>query len=139
MDTTFAELGLNEHILQGVEALGFSTPTPVQAQAIPLVLAGRDVVASAQTGTGKTAAFTLPVLQLIERRQPDLEQQPEPAPQPPASPAAPEAPAAEKPRQRRRPKKQSPTGPRALVITPTRELAQQIDKVASAVAAQTGQ
>jgi len=66
MNKTFAELGLDEHILQGVEALGFTTPTPVQEQAIPLVLAGRDVIASAQTGTGKTAAFALPILQLIE-------------------------------------------------------------------------
>lgn len=66
MDTTFAELGLNEHILEGVRALGFQSPTPVQAQAIPQVLAGRDVIASAQTGTGKTAAFALPVLQVIE-------------------------------------------------------------------------
>ena len=57
MTTTFAELGLNEQILAGVEALGFTTPTPVQAEAIPAVLQGRDVVASAQTGTGKTAAF----------------------------------------------------------------------------------
>lgn len=67
MDTSkFAELGLNEQILAGVEALGFTDPTPVQAEAIPLVLAGRDVVASAQTGTGKTAAFALPVLQVIQ-------------------------------------------------------------------------
>ena len=65
MTTTFAELGLNEQILAGVESLGFSTPTPVQAGAIPEVLAGRDVVASAQTGTGKTAAFALPTLQRI--------------------------------------------------------------------------
>ena len=66
MDTSkFAELGLDEHILEGVAALGFTDPTPVQAQAIPLVLEGRDLVASAQTGTGKTAAFALPVLQVI--------------------------------------------------------------------------
>ena len=66
MDTSkFAELGLNEHVLEGVAALGFTEPTPVQAQAIPVVLQGRDVVASAQTGTGKTAAFALPVLQVI--------------------------------------------------------------------------
>ena len=63
---SFAELGLDEHILRGIDALGFTTPTPVQEQAIPLVLAGRDVIASAQTGTGKTAAFALPILQLIE-------------------------------------------------------------------------
>ena len=66
MENEFAQLGLNEHILEGVEALGFTTPTPVQAQAIPQVLAGRDVIASAQTGTGKTAAFALPILQVIE-------------------------------------------------------------------------
>ena len=54
MTTTFAELGLNEQILAGVDALGFTEPTPVQAEAIPLVLQGRDIVASAQTGTGKT-------------------------------------------------------------------------------------
>jgi ATP-dependent RNA helicase RhlE len=65
MIQSFAELGLNEQILAGVEALGFTEPTPVQAQAIPAILEGRDVVASAQTGTGKTAAFTLPVLQNI--------------------------------------------------------------------------
>ena len=65
MEITFAELGLNEQILAGVATLGFSAPTPVQAAAIPVVLAGKDVVASAQTGTGKTAAFMLPTLQLI--------------------------------------------------------------------------
>lgn len=65
MTISFAELGLNEQILAGVKDLGFEEPTPVQEQAIPYVLAGRDVVASAQTGTGKTAAFTLPTLQLI--------------------------------------------------------------------------
>ncbi|WP_058271248.1 DEAD/DEAH box helicase [Olsenella massiliensis] len=65
MDTTFAELGLNEQILEGVAALGFATPTPVQRESIPHILAGRDVVASAQTGTGKTAAFALPILQVI--------------------------------------------------------------------------
>ena len=57
MEITFAELGLNEQILAGVATLGFIAPTPVQAAAIPAVLAGKDVVASAQTGTGKTAAF----------------------------------------------------------------------------------
>jgi len=68
MENKFAELGLNEHILAGVEALGFTEPTPVQAQSIPQVLAGRDVIASAQTGTGKTAAFALPILQVIADR-----------------------------------------------------------------------
>lgn len=101
MTTTFAELGLNEQILAGVDALGFSTPTPVQAGAIPEVLAGRDVVASAQTGTGKTAAFALPTLQRIAGK--------------------------------------SGHGPHALVVTPTRELAAQIDDVVKVVCQKTGQ
>ena len=101
MITTFAELGLNEQILAGVEALGFTTPTPVQAQAIPEVLTGRDIVASAQTGTGKTAAFALPTLQLIEGAK--------------------------------------GKGPHALVVTPTRELAAQIESVVSVVCEKTGQ
>ena len=114
MDTTFAELGLNEQILQGVEALGFAAPTPVQAQAIPAVLAGRDVVAAAQTGTGKTAAFTLPVLQLVGA-------------DPQAAGAAGNRGASDG------------RAPRALVVTPTRELAQQIDRVAATVAQIGGQ
>ena len=105
MTTTFAELGLNEQILAGVEALGFAEPTPVQEAAIPAVLEGRDVVASAQTGTGKTAAFALPALQRISDTRASS---------------------------RRR-------GPYALVITPTRELAQQIEKVVSVVCESTGQ
>lgn len=59
---SFDTLELSESVLQGVRALGFKTPTPIQAQAIPLMLAGRDVIGSAQTGTGKTAAFGLPML-----------------------------------------------------------------------------
>ena len=101
MTTSFAELGLNEQILAGVDALGFSTPTPVQDGAIPEVLAGRDVVASAQTGTGKTAAFALPTLQRIAGK--------------------------------------SGHGPHALVVTPTRELAAQIDDVVKVVCQKTGQ
>lgn len=101
MTTSFAELGLNEQILAGVDALGFSAPTPVQAGAIPEVLAGRDVVASAQTGTGKTAAFALPTLQRIAGK--------------------------------------TGKGPHALVVTPTRELAAQIDNVVKEVCEQTGQ
>lgn len=101
MTTSFAELGLNEQILAGVDALGFTTPTPVQAQAIPVVLEGRDIVASAQTGTGKTAAFGLPTLQLIAGAE--------------------------------------GKGPHALVVTPTRELAAQIEKVVSVVCEKTGQ
>ncbi|MBL9125243.1 MAG: DEAD/DEAH box helicase, partial [Planctomycetaceae bacterium] len=61
----FAELGLSEPILRAVEAAGYSTPTPIQAQAIPQALAGRDVLGCAQTGTGKTAAFALPIVQRL--------------------------------------------------------------------------
>ncbi|QAY96542.1 DEAD/DEAH box helicase [Methylovirgula ligni] len=64
---TFRELGLSEKVLQAVEASGYTTPTPIQAQAIPEVLAGRDVLGIAQTGTGKTAAFTLPMLSRLEQ------------------------------------------------------------------------
>ncbi|AXO89972.1 ATP-dependent helicase [Pseudomonas parafulva] len=62
---TFAKLGLIEPLLRTLEQLGYCTPTPVQAQAIPAVLAGRDLMAAAQTGTGKTAGFALPVLQRL--------------------------------------------------------------------------
>ncbi|VFU08240.1 DEAD/DEAH box helicase [Methylocella tundrae] len=64
---TFNELGLSEKVLQAVEASGYTTPTPIQAQAIPYALAGRDVLGIAQTGTGKTAAFTLPMLSRLEQ------------------------------------------------------------------------
>ncbi len=63
---TFDELGLSEKVLQAVAASGYTTPTPIQAQAIPHALAGRDVLGIAQTGTGKTAAFTLPMLSRLE-------------------------------------------------------------------------
>src|SRR5881409_2866664 len=63
----FNELGLSEKVLNAVEASGYDTPTPIQAQAIPYALQGRDVLGIAQTGTGKTAAFTLPMLSLLER------------------------------------------------------------------------
>ena len=59
---SFAELGLSEKVLTAVTTAGYSTPTPIQAQAIPHVLARKDVLGIAQTGTGKTAAFTLPML-----------------------------------------------------------------------------
>ena len=59
----FAALGLDERLLGGVAAMGYETPTPIQEQAIPRVLAGRDLVGCAQTGTGKTAAFVLPIVQ----------------------------------------------------------------------------
>ncbi|VAV85817.1 ATP-dependent RNA helicase RhlE [hydrothermal vent metagenome] len=87
---SFEQLGLQAELLSAISAQGYTTPTPIQAQSIPVVLEGRDVLAGAQTGTGKTAAFTLPILQMLNSR-------------------------AGKSR-----------APRALVITPTRELAAQI-------------
>ena len=64
---SFHELGLSEKVLKAVEASGYDTPTPIQSQAIPIALQGRDVLGIAQTGTGKTAAFTLPMLSLLEK------------------------------------------------------------------------
>ncbi|WIO73723.1 DEAD/DEAH box helicase [Porticoccaceae bacterium LTM1] len=89
---SFDQLGLRAELLAAIAAQGYSTPTPIQAQAIPLVLQGRDVLAGAQTGTGKTAGFTLPLLHLLSSRG----------------------------KPHRGPK------PRALVLTPTRELAAQV-------------
>ena len=133
MEITFAELGLNEQILAGVATLGFNAPTPVQAAAIPAVLEGKDVVASAQTGTGKTAAFMLPTLQRIAVEKPGRAEKPN---------AAAERSAAA----RRGAKHNAKQGvakrnayPQALIITPTRELAAQIDDVAKSVCASTGQ
>ncbi|MDE6623225.1 MAG: DEAD/DEAH box helicase, partial [Alistipes sp.] len=91
---TFQELKLSAPLLRAVEEKGYTTPTPIQARAIPPALAGRDLLGCAQTGTGKTAAFTLPILQLLD-----------------------DAP---------RTKGRRPI--RALVLTPTRELAIQIDE-----------
>ncbi len=65
----FKELGLNKPIVKAIEAQGYKNPTLIQEQAIPLVLEGKDVIASAQTGTGKTAAFALPILQNLFDRQ----------------------------------------------------------------------
>src|SRR3954454_1803970 len=67
---TFDELGLSEKVLQAVVTSGYTTPTPIQAQAIPHALAGRDVLGVAQTGTGKTAAFALPIVQRLSASQP---------------------------------------------------------------------
>ncbi len=66
---TFKGLGLSEEITRSILDAGYTTPTPVQAQAIPIAVAGRDLIGSAQTGTGKTAAFVLPMLsRLTESR-----------------------------------------------------------------------
>jgi ATP-dependent RNA helicase RhlE len=89
---TFASLGLIEPLLRSLETLGYQTPTPVQAQAIPAVLAGRDLMAAAQTGTGKTAGFALPLLQLLTMEGPKV----------------------------------TANSARALILVPTRELAEQV-------------
>ena len=65
--TSFDELGLSPEILRAVTEAGYTTPTPIQAQAIPVVMAGLDVMGGAQTGTGKTAGFALPILQRLQR------------------------------------------------------------------------
>ena len=67
---SFDHLGLSPELLRAVADQGYTEPTPVQAEAIPLVLAGRDVLAGAQTGTGKTAAFVLPILQILHATRP---------------------------------------------------------------------
>ena len=63
---TFEQFGLTEALARAVRESGYTVPTPIQAQAIPVVLAGGDLLAAAQTGTGKTAAFTLPILQRLQ-------------------------------------------------------------------------
>ncbi|MFT5856296.1 MAG: ATP-dependent RNA helicase RhlE, partial [Verrucomicrobiales bacterium] len=62
----FTELGLSEAVLKGVEAAGYTEPTTIQAKAIPAIIAGRDVIGASQTGTGKTAAFVLPILSRLK-------------------------------------------------------------------------
>ena len=64
----FKDLGLCPELLRVIDELGYEEPTPVQAKAIPPILEGRDMVGSAQTGTGKTAAFALPTLQRLKTR-----------------------------------------------------------------------
>ena len=104
--SSFGQLGLTPELLRAVAAQGYTQPTPVQAQAIPIVLAGRDLLASAQTGTGKTAAFVLPILQLLNASRPAVRYLP-----------------AGKGRR-------GATGLpiRCLVLTPTRELALQVEE-----------
>ncbi len=70
---SFPELGLRPELLKGIEAMGFEDPTPIQSQAVPVAVEGRDILGCAQTGSGKTAAFALPLLQrLLERPAPGL-------------------------------------------------------------------
>lgn len=89
---TFASFGLIDPLLRALDTLGYQSPTPVQAQAIPAVLAGRDLMAAAQTGTGKTAGFALPLLQRLTMEGPQV----------------------------------ASNSVRALVLVPTRELAEQV-------------
>ncbi|MEZ6242682.1 MAG: DEAD/DEAH box helicase [Phycisphaerales bacterium] len=70
LDKTFADLGLKEDIVSGIEALGFKHPTKIQAELIPVAITGKDVLGQAKTGTGKTAAFAIPLLQLVEKGKP---------------------------------------------------------------------
>ncbi len=112
----FADLGLSDAVMQAVVDMGYETPTPVQAASIPEVLAGRDILAAAQTGTGKTAAFLLPTMSKLGHVVP---------------------PAKKGDRGRRRRNAARGRGPLMLVITPTRELAQQIDEVCTTVAKRT--
>jgi len=89
---SFTNLGLSKPILKAIEDQGYTSPSPIQAQAIPLVLEGKDVLAGAQTGTGKTAGFTLPILELMMHKS----------------------------------AKRQKLKARALILTPTRELAAQV-------------
>src|SRR6516225_1119286 len=66
---SFSKLGLSHPMLEGVKAMGYLEPTPIQLRTIPLILSGRDVIGSAQTGTGKTAAFALPILSQLGHHQ----------------------------------------------------------------------
>jgi len=102
---SFDSLGLTPELLRAVADEGYTEPTPVQREAIPLVLEGRDVLAGAQTGTGKTAAFVLPMLQLLHGRRP----------------AGTSAAGSD-----RRDATRPPI--RALILTPTRELALQVEE-----------
>ncbi|MGQ0619231.1 MAG: DEAD/DEAH box helicase [Panacagrimonas sp.] len=69
---SFSELGLAPELLRALESEGYTVPTPIQKQAIPIILAGRDLLGAAQTGTGKTAAFTLPILQRLSNTAPSV-------------------------------------------------------------------
>ena len=106
---SFADLGLSEEVLSAVADMGYTAPTPVQAASIPHALDGEDVLAAAQTGTGKTAAFLLPTMNNLPHV----------------------------PRSRAR-GRVAAQGPLMLVVTPTRELAQQIEEVCRAIARRTG-
>ncbi|MEO8206673.1 MAG: DEAD/DEAH box helicase, partial [Chthoniobacterales bacterium] len=63
---SFWEYGLSDAVVHGVQALGFTDPTPIQVQSFPVILNGQDIIASAQTGTGKTAAFAMPLISILK-------------------------------------------------------------------------
>src|SRR5918911_4448090 len=71
--TAFAELGISQPLLDALTHLGYERPTPIQEQAIPALREGRDVIGQAQTGTGKTAAFGLPMLEYVDPQDPDVQ------------------------------------------------------------------
>ena len=156
MDKTFNDLGLSADVLAAVEEMGYTTPTPVQEQTIPLVLENKDVVGAAQTGTGKTAAFVLPIMDMLRQRTDafyeewrEQQRKRDEADKRNAEKREAEAKKAGKDekaekdgkpgKKKRRKKKKAPKrkGPFALIITPTRELAQQIDDVSTVVAEHT--
>ena len=69
---SFRDLGLSDEVLHGVQSMGYVDPTPIQLRSFPVILSGRDLIASAQTGTGKTAAFALPLLTLLGKHKPGI-------------------------------------------------------------------
>src|SRR5919201_4105120 len=71
--TAFADLGLSPDLPEALRHLGYERPTPIQEQAIPALLDGRDVIGQAQTGTGKTAAFGLPMLEYVDPEEPEVQ------------------------------------------------------------------
>src|SRR5471032_1923583 len=73
MTKTFAELGLSKSTLQALSDVGYESPSPIQEQAIPALLEGRDVIGQAQTGTGKTAAFGLPIMEYVDPSEPTVQ------------------------------------------------------------------
>ncbi|WP_019451304.1 DEAD/DEAH box helicase [Cupriavidus sp. BIS7] len=109
----FTKLGLDPAILRALAEANYNNPTPVQAQAIPAFLAGRDLLVSSQTGSGKTAAFMLPAIQRISEK---------PSPNRPTEPAK---------RMKGKRPRPSPAQPSLLVLTPTRELALQVTDAAA--------
>lgn len=131
MSDTFQELGLSKDILDAVSAMGYEVPTPIQSQTIPLVLEHKDVVGAAQTGTGKTAAFMLPVMDMMQNDYVQARNEWKEAQKKKEEELLAENPDYKPSSKRKRFKRQK--GPFALVVTPTRELAQQIDEVAKQI------